>query len=133
MKAMQQALPDTDKALIKKYKMDQGTLSLNWAAKPFLKAMLLSNPPQDWRRVRSPVLVLGGSLDHQVPSTENVGGIVAALKQGGNRTVEAAILPSLNHLLQSATTGREDEFATIEETMAPIVLQKVAAFVNQQR
>jgi hypothetical protein len=47
--------------------------------------------------------------------------------------VEAAILPSLNHLLQSATTGREDEFATIEETMAPIVLQKVAAFVNQQR
>ena len=78
MKAMQQALPDTDKALIKKYKMAQGTLSLNWAAKPFLKAMLLSNPPQDWRRVRSPVLVLGGSLDHQVPSTENVGGIVAA-------------------------------------------------------
>lgn len=132
MKAMQQALPDQDKAMIKKFKMDEGTLSLEWAAKPFLKPLLLSNPPQDWRRVRSPALILGGSLDRQVPSEENVAGIVAALKQGGNRKVEWAILPSLNHLFQTAKTGKGEEYGLIEETIAPVVLEKVAAFVKKQ-
>jgi pimeloyl-ACP methyl ester carboxylesterase len=133
MKAMQDALPDSDKALIKKYKMNAGTLSLSWAAKPFLSALLRSDPPQDWRRVRSPVLVLGGAKDHQVPAAENVAGIAAALKAGGNGKVEAAILPSLNHLLQTAQTGKEDEYDKIGETMAPLAMRRVAAFVKKQR
>lgn len=133
LKALQDRLPAADKALIKKYRMNVGTLSLEWAAKPFVRAILLSDPAADWRRVRCPVLILNGELDHQVPAAANLGGIVAALRKGGNRKIEFARLPSLNHMFQTTKTGREDEYASNEETIAPAVMQRVARFVSVQR
>ncbi|HJW09423.1 MAG TPA: alpha/beta fold hydrolase [Holophagaceae bacterium] len=133
LKALFQGLSPEDKALVDKRHMNEGTLSLEWAGQPFLRASLLADPPASWRAVRCPVLALNGSLDHQVPAEENLNGIVAALKAGGNAHVESAKLPSLNHLFQTAKTGAEDEYAAIDETMAPAVLQRVAAFVKAQR
>lgn len=92
----------------------------------------MSDVPALWRKVRCPVLALNGALDHQVPATENLGGMLAALRAGGNGKVESAILPSLNHAFQSAKTGREDEYPGIEETIAPIALEKIAGFVVRQ-
>jgi len=97
-----------------------------------LRASLMSDAPAFWRSVRCPVLALNGSLDHQVPAKENLTGIVAALRAGGNHAVAWEELPSLNHLFQTAKTGKEDEYGKIEETMAPAVLEKVAAFVRKQ-
>jgi pimeloyl-ACP methyl ester carboxylesterase len=131
LKAMQQALPEEDKALIAKYKMNVGSLSLRMAAQPSLRVMLMANPQDDWRRVHCPVLVLNGSLDHQVPA-ESLDGIVASLRAGGNKRVDAAVMPSLNHLFQTAKTGKESEYGDIDETIAPVVLQKVAAFAKKQ-
>lgn len=111
IKAMQRALPKKDKVLIEKFKANQGSLSLDMAAKPFLKALLLSNPPSDWRQVAIPALVLGGGKDHQVPSKENVAGIVAALKAGKNPRVESAILPTLNHLFQPPQRAKKRNIA----------------------
>ncbi|MES3025256.1 MAG: alpha/beta fold hydrolase [Pseudomonadota bacterium] len=133
LKAFQQGQADGVMALVKKFKMDGGSLSLDWAAKPFMIAALRSDPPADWRRVRSPVLLLNGSLDHQVPAKENLGGLVATLKAGGNSKVESQVLPSLNHLFQTAKTGKEDEYGKIDETIAPIALKRIAAFVVKQR
>lgn len=133
LKAVFNALSPEDRKLVLKREMDQGTLSLDWAAQPFLRASLLADPPADWRGVRASVLVLNGSLDHQVPAKENVAGILGALKAGGNYRVESAILPSLNHLFQTAGTGAEDEYARIEETIAPTVLDRIATFVVKQR
>ena len=123
--------PD-QQAMIAKYDMNQGTLSLGWAAKPFLRASLMSDAPAYWRQVRCPVLALNGTLDHQVPATENLAGLVAALRAGGNRHVESAQMAPLNHAFQSATTGREDEYERIEETMAPAAMEAIAAFVRRQ-
>ena len=120
------------KAMIGKYEMNQHSLSLDWAAKPFLRASLMSDAPAYWRQVRCPVLALNGALDRQVPATENLAGLVAALRAGGNRKVEHAVLPSLNHAFQSANTGREDEYAGIQETFAPAAMEKIAAFVRRQ-
>lgn len=132
LKALYKGLPAEDQAMVEKYGMNQGSLSLAWAKQPFQRALLMSNPPSDWRAVRCPVLALNGSLDHQVPAKENLGGIVAALKAGGNRKVESAVLPSLNHLFQTAKTGAEDEYANIDETIAPTVLRRIVTFVNNQ-
>lgn len=133
LKALYQGLPPEDKALVEARHMNEGTLSLDWAERPFLRASLLSDPPADWRRVRCPVLALNGDLDHQVPAEANLGGIVAALKAGGNLRVESATLPSLNHLFQTARTGQEDEYETLDETLAPAALQRITAFVAAQR
>jgi pimeloyl-ACP methyl ester carboxylesterase len=131
LKALQNGLPEADTALIAKYKMNAGTLSLRMAAQPFLRVVLMANPQGDWRGVRCPVLVLNGSLDHQVPP-ESLDGIVASLREGGNKQVDAAVMPSLNHLFQTAKTGKESEYGIIDETIAPIVLQKIAAFASKQ-
>jgi pimeloyl-ACP methyl ester carboxylesterase len=133
LEALYEGLSPADKALVSKYKMNEGTLSLPWAAKPFLRASLLSNPQVAWRGVRCSVLALNGTLDHQVPAKENLAGIVTALRAGGNSKVESAELPSLNHLFQTAKTGAEDEYGEIDETLAPIVLQRIAQFVVMQR
>jgi uncharacterized protein len=67
-----------------------------------------------------------------VPAKENLSGIVASLKQGGNAQVDAVVLPSLNHMFQTAKTGSEDEYGRIDETVAPAALQRVAKFVKTQ-
>ncbi|WP_426102353.1 hypothetical protein [Massilia sp. TSP1-1-2] len=132
LKAMRSALPASDQELITKYKMTNGTLSLSMAGEPALRVILMANPDDNWRAVKVPVLALNGSIDHQVP-VESLAGIVASLKAGGNRHVESAILPSINHALQTALTGAEPEYGTIDETVAPVVLDRVAAFVGKQR
>lgn len=120
------------RAMIARYDMNQGSLSLDWAAKPFLRASLMSDAPAFWRGVRCPVLAINGALDHQVPATENLTGLTAALRAGGNSKVQAVVMPSLNHAFQTARTGREDEYARIEETIAPAALEKIAGFIGQQ-
>ena len=130
LKALYAGLSAADQALIVKYRMNEGTLSLQWAEKPFLRVVLLADPQSDWRAVRCPVLALNGSVDHQVPPQENLGGIVAALKAGGNTRVTSAVMPSLNHLFQTARTGGEDEYGKIEETMSPLALRRIGTFVN---
>ncbi len=119
------------RALIEKHKMNEGTLSLGWAEKPFLRVLLMTNPQRDWRAVQCPVLALSGSLDHQVP-VENLSAIVVALRDGGNKDVESVVLPSLNHMFQTAKTGTEDEYAAIDETIAPDVLKRIAEYVNKR-
>jgi uncharacterized protein len=132
LQALYDGLAPDDKAMIAKYKMNQGTLSPEMAKQPFLRVLLMGDVQKDWQAVRCPVLVLNGSVDHQVP-VENLDGIVAALHEGGNRKVESAILPSLNHLFQTAATGAEREYATIEETIAPVAIERMGAFIKRQR
>jgi uncharacterized protein len=119
-----------DRALVEKYKMNVGSLSFEEAESPELRDVLLTDPQRDWRGVKCPVLALNGALDHQVPS-ESLDGIVSALHEGGNTKVVSAVLPSINHELQTAMTGAEDEYAAIDETVAPVVVQRIVAFVRK--
>ena len=130
LKALYAELAPEEQRLIKKYHMNEGTLSPHMAAQPFLPVLLKSDPRMDWSKVKCAALVLHGSLDHQVPAEKNVAGIVGALKTGANALVDSAVLPSLNHNFQTAVTGKEDEYARIDETMAPIAMHKIANFVR---
>lgn len=129
--AYRSGLSPADKALIEKYDMQTGSLSIEQARRPALRAVLLSDPRDDWRHVKCPVLAINGSLDHQVPP-QSLMGIRQALIEGGNPNVETEVLPSLNHLFQTARTGSEEEYATIAETMALGALKRIASFVRQR-
>lgn len=131
LRAQVARLSADDRDLLKKYKLGRGTLSIAGAGQPALPVLLKSNVDREWRAVKVPVLALNGSVDHQVPPP-SLAGIVASLEAGGNRQVESAVLPSINHALQTASTGAESEYDAIEETVAPIVLEKVAGFVKRQ-
>ena len=129
--ALQQSLSGADRALVRQY-ASQGSLNPGMAAAPALRQLLLSDAPAYWRRVKCPVLALGGDLDVQVPARENLEAIRRSLAQGGNRRAEIQSLPGLNHLFQDAGTGLPDEYARIDETISPIVLARVAQFLEHQ-
>jgi fermentation-respiration switch protein FrsA (DUF1100 family) len=82
--------------------------------------------------VQCPVLALNGGKDVQVPPQLNLPVIRKALEQGGNKHFEVVEMPGLNHLFQTAKTGSPNEYAEIEETMSPAVLEKVAAWIAKQ-
>jgi uncharacterized protein len=84
------------------------------------------------RQVHVPVLALGGSLDTQVPAKENLAGIDATLTAAGNRDVRVVEFPGLNHLFQTAKTGLPAEYASIDETIAPKVLELIGSWINQR-
>jgi fermentation-respiration switch protein FrsA (DUF1100 family) len=95
----------------------------------WFRAFLRYDPVADLKLVKAPVLILTGSKDIQAKAEPNVHAIEAALAAGGNPDVTAEILPGLNHLFQTAKTGRVEEYATIEETFAPSALEKIADWI----
>jgi pimeloyl-ACP methyl ester carboxylesterase len=99
---------------------------------PWFRYFLAYDPRPTLRRVRVPVLALNGSLDLQVPPKEDLAAIAAALREGGNRDVRTIELPGLNHLFQTTATGAPTEYAQIEETMSPAVLNAVSAWILER-
>jgi len=82
-------------------------------------------------KVKCPVLALNGEKDLQVPPKENIPAIESALKKGGNKQVTIRIFPGLNHLFQECKTGIPGEYGTIEQTIAPVVLETTTNWIKQ--
>ena len=97
---------------------------------PWFRFFLTYDPRPTLAKVRCPVLALNGEKDLQVPPKENLAAIAAALKAGGNARATVKELPGLNHLFQTARTGRSDEYAKIDETMSPVALETMAAWIE---
>lgn len=90
------------------------------------------DPATTLRKVTCPVLDINGEKDLQVPPKQNLPAIRKALQDAGNKNFEVDELPGLNHLFQTSKTGAVSEYATIEETMSPVALDKVASWILQQ-
>jgi fermentation-respiration switch protein FrsA (DUF1100 family) len=110
----------------------RGMIPVERLVSPWMRFFLKYDTRTALRRIRIPVLALDGSLDTQVPAKADLAGIDAALKAAGNRDYRVVELPGLNHLLQPATTGLAAEYATIDETIAPQVLELIASWINQR-
>lgn len=87
------------------------------------RSMVRFDPAPYLAKIRAPVLAIGGDKDLQVLADTSLPAIKAALPAGADTTVVA--LPGLNHLLQTARTGLPNEYATIEETLAPAALSAI--------
>lgn len=96
-------------------------------ASPWFHAFLRHEPGPVLRSVRQPILVLNGERDLQVPAAMNLGAIRTALKEHPRAVVKE--LPALNHLFQTARTGAGSEYAEIEESLAPLALDTVGAWI----
>jgi len=98
---------------------------------PWWKYFLATDPAQFWSKVGCPVLALNGDKDIQVNHEQNLPAIKAAAKKGGNRKVKTVSLPGLNHLFQHAETGAITEYAIIEETFSPEVLDLMTVWIRK--
>ena len=78
------------------------------------------------------MLALNGKKDVQVPSKENLEGIMNVLTMGGNRSVTIREMPGLNHAFQQSITGIPDEYGTIDQTFSPIALTEISDWILKQ-
>ena len=95
-----------------------------------MKFFLAYDPADAWRQVSCPVLALNGSLDLQVPPGPNLSAIGTALAEAGNMDVTTEELEGLNHLFQTATTGSPAEYMAIDETFAPVALDRMTEWIR---
>jgi uncharacterized protein len=106
---------------------DQRDLTVAEFSRPWMRYFLRYEPATVLSRLGIPVLALNGSLDHQVPSAENLAAIRVALAKNPHPTVRE--IPGLNHFFQTARTGAIGEYDGIAETFAPNALAMVSDWI----
>ena len=106
--------------------------SIKALTSPWYRYFLTYDPATALRKVACPVLAINGSKDLQIPPEQNLPAIKKALVDGGNKRFEIDELPGLNHLFQTTKTGAPAEYAQIEETISPAVLDQIATWVLKQ-
>lgn len=96
---------------------------------PWYEFFLEYDPASDISKTTCPVLVMNGEKDLQVIASSNVEAIKGNLPK--NKKSQVKIYPGLNHLFQECTTGLPTEYINSEQTISPIVLEDIAAWLKQ--
>jgi len=107
------------------------TYEFDWMLSPGFRSILRYNPKETLMKVKCPVLALHGDKDTQIPK-DDLKGVEAALKAGGNLQYTIKVFSGLNHLFQTAQTGSPSEYAKIEETVSPTVLNIISDWILNQ-
>ncbi len=124
-------LSPTEAVVHKQWNERIGTLNVNTASSDQFKTFLQLDPLEAWKQINIPVLILNGAKDAQVPAEENVKGLLNAMTPNHSK-VSHKIFPELNHMFQTAVTGATNEYAQIEQTLAPEVLESIYLWLKQQ-
>lgn len=99
---------------------------------PWMRYFIKYDPSIILENVKCPVLALNGTKDLQVPSKINLEAIRAGLEKGGNINVTLKEFPNMNHLFQECETGAIEEYAEIDQTISPIVLNEIALWLSKE-
>ena len=87
------------------------------------------DPTDNITNTKCPVLALNGSKDCQVPAAMNIPVLRRLLAKNKKAVVKE--YEGLNHMFQHCTTGRPDEYYTLEETMSEEVLFDIVTWVKK--
>lgn len=101
-------------------------------ASPWYRFFVTYDPSEALEQITIPVLALNGTKDVQVDAKQNLTAIEESLQKAGNDKVTVIELEGLNHLFQTAKTGLPKEYATIEETIAPKVLEIISDWIRKE-
>ncbi len=95
---------------------------------PYMQYFISINIMNRLPDITSPVLALNGTKDIQVSYEKNLG----ALSKGLPSNIHNKIIPldNLNHIFQNCKTDSLKEYATIEETVSPEVLEIITQWVK---
>ena len=87
------------------------------------------DPTENITNTKCPVLALNGSKDCQVPADMNIPVLRRLLAKNKKAVVKE--YEGLNHMFQHCTTGRPDEYYTLEETMSEEVLSDIVTWLKK--
>lgn len=96
----------------------------------WFRDLLAFDPAPALRQIRQPVLALYGGNDLQVPAEGNAAAMRRLLREG-HAEHAIQVLPGLNHLFQPSRSGLPAEYATIETTIAPEVLERISGWITE--
>jgi alpha-beta hydrolase superfamily lysophospholipase len=100
-------------------------------ATPWLKFFLEYEPQVLARHVETPVLILQGETDHQVPASE-AERLATAFRTSGNRSVTVQLFPETNHLFLADATGGFDYAKLPSLRVRPEVLGAIADWLTER-
>ena len=95
---------------------------------PAYRYFMRIEPERYIAQIKVPVFAAFGTLDVQVPSTQNLKSLYNLLPKNSKTVLKE--YKGLNHLFQKATTGQVSEYMDIQETMNPQVMTDVAEWIN---
>ena len=98
-------------------------LTGNW-----YKTFLTHKPSVYLAKLEIPVLALFGEKDVQVSASEHYDLMQQTLKNGHQHS-QSDILEGHNHLFQRSATGAISEYQHIEETLSPLLLEKIKTWI----
>jgi uncharacterized protein len=107
-------------------------MMLDELTNPWMIYFLKYNPALILEKVKCGVLAINGEKDVQVPAKINLAAIKNGLEKGGNKNVMVKEFPRLNHLFQECETGGVEEYAKIEQTIAPNVLVEIGDWIKKR-
>lgn len=99
---------------------------------PWFRYFLRYDPVPVIKKLSCAVLALNGSKDLQVLPRSNLAGIENALKKSKTKNYEVKEIPQVNHLFQTCNKCTLDEYATLEESFSPAVLDMITAWLLKQ-
>jgi uncharacterized protein len=102
----------------------------NILTSPWFRFFATYDPYQALKKVTCPVLALDGSKDFQVPADLNLPFIRTAVSW--NPPSQVVDVEGANHLFQDVTTGAEDEYPKIPETVSRKVLDLINSWIHHQ-
>lgn len=95
---------------------------------PYIQYFLALDVREKLGKIKSPVLALNGTKDTQVFQKNNLEALIKGLPSNGYNKIMA--MEGLNHMFQHCQTGSVTEYATIEETVSPEVLETITQWIN---
>lgn len=99
---------------------------------PWFRFFIRYDPRPALGELAVPTLALFGGKDTQVDADQNQSAMEAAFAGSGNTDITVRRFPEMNHLFQTAGTGSPNEYAQIEETMAPEVLDLIGSWIAER-
>jgi pimeloyl-ACP methyl ester carboxylesterase len=101
------------------------------ASTPWMKFFLEYDPSIVARQVKTPVLILQGATDRQVPPSE-AEKLAKALRAGGNSQVAVRVFPETNHLFVADASGSFDYGKLPSLRVRPEVLGAIVDWLSEQ-
>ncbi|WP_207534537.1 alpha/beta fold hydrolase [Desertivirga arenae] len=101
------------------------------ATGPWYRYFMQFDPKPFMKGLKMPVLAINGDKDLFVAGKENLANWKNYLQEGGNKNVTTVLLPGVNHLLQHCKTCTAQEYASLEETIAPEILQTITSWLKE--
>lgn len=95
---------------------------------PWLNYFLSYDPTSAIQKTACPVMAINGEKDKQVDAAINMTALKKLLPKNENHLLKT--YTGLNHLFQHCSSGDVNEYAQIEETISPEVMEDIARWIN---